>query len=114
MGDIKADVKTDVGKGEVKDVPFDNILNFRDVGKTINEFLGEKYICSHSPRAAALIQSHRRIAEGNIFRSARPDDAAISDRIRLRNSYGIKTIIDLRTVYVALLPPPSHSLTPNA
>jgi protein-tyrosine phosphatase len=49
MGDIKADVKTDIGKGEVKDVPFDNILNFRDVGKTINEFLGEKYIWSHTP-----------------------------------------------------------------
>jgi protein-tyrosine phosphatase len=49
MGDIKADVKTDVGQGDVKDVPFDNILNFRDVGKTINECLGEKYVCSHSP-----------------------------------------------------------------
>jgi protein-tyrosine phosphatase len=49
MGDIKADVKTDAGKGEAKDAPFDNILNFRDVGKTINEFLGEKYVCSHSP-----------------------------------------------------------------
>jgi protein-tyrosine phosphatase len=53
MGDIiagvkadaaKGEAKTDVAKGEVKDVPFDKILNFRDVGKTINEFLGEKYL----------------------------------------------------------------------
>jgi hypothetical protein len=28
---------------DVKQRPFDNILNFRDVGKTINDFLGEKY-----------------------------------------------------------------------
>jgi len=62
MGDIKADVKTDVGKGEVKDVPFDNILNFRDVGKTINEFLGEKYVLSAlslGPRADRISQADR-------------------------------------------------------
>lgn len=41
--------------GEGKEKLFDNILNFRDVGKTINDFLGEKYV-----------------AEGKIFRSARP------------------------------------------
>ena len=56
MRDIKAVVNTDVGKGEVKDVPFDNILNFRDVGKTINEFLGEKYACLPFPSAAGLIE----------------------------------------------------------
>lgn len=30
--------------GQVSYKPFDNILNFRDVGKTINEFIGEKYV----------------------------------------------------------------------
>lgn len=32
-----------VADGHTREKPFDNILNFRDVGKTINEFLGEKY-----------------------------------------------------------------------
>ncbi|KAH8598210.1 tyrosine/serine protein phosphatase-like protein [Bisporella sp. PMI_857] len=64
-----------------KDRPFDSILNFRDVGKTINAFLGKKHV-----------------AEGRIFRSARPDDATMSDRRRLKEEYGIKTIMDLRTV----------------
>lgn len=59
---------------------FDNILNFRDVGKTVNEFLGK-----------------RVVKEGVLFRSARPDDATASDRRRLKETYGIKTVIDLRT-----------------
>ncbi|KAI9046544.1 hypothetical protein LZ554_009290 [Drepanopeziza brunnea f. sp. 'monogermtubi'] len=66
---------------KMEDEPFQKILNFRDVGKTINEFLGEK-----------------RLAEGKIFRSARPDDATLSDRERLRAKHGINTIMDLRTV----------------
>ncbi|KFX89858.1 hypothetical protein O988_08463 [Pseudogymnoascus sp. VKM F-3808] len=59
---------------------FDRILNFRDVGKTINQFTGK-----------------RLVAEGRLFRSARPDDASISDREALQNGVGIKTIMDLRT-----------------
>jgi len=35
--------------------PLDKVLNFRDVGKTVNLYLGE-----------------RRVREGVIFRSARP------------------------------------------
>lgn len=38
------DVKTDIQVGEVAAEPFENILNFRDVGKTVNKFLGEKYV----------------------------------------------------------------------
>ncbi|TVY65752.1 hypothetical protein LSUE1_G006314 [Lachnellula suecica] len=72
--------------------PFENILNFRDVGKTINNLLGEK-----------------RMAEGKLFRSARPDDATLSDRKRLREEYGIKTIMDLRTVSAALSLPDIHT-----
>ena len=36
----------DVQKGAVTNVqvPFQSILNFRDVGKTINAFLGKKYV----------------------------------------------------------------------
>lgn len=28
----------------LENVALDNVLNFRDVGKTINEFLGERYL----------------------------------------------------------------------
>jgi hypothetical protein len=38
--------------GQVSDKPFDNILNFRDVGKTINEFIGEKYVRTFAPSNA--------------------------------------------------------------
>lgn len=31
------------GKG-ASDLPFENILNLRDVGATVNEFLGPKYV----------------------------------------------------------------------
>jgi len=43
MADIKPDSDNN-GNGEVKEKLFDNILNFRDVGKAINEILGEKYV----------------------------------------------------------------------
>ncbi|KAK3359154.1 protein-tyrosine phosphatase-like protein [Lasiosphaeria hispida] len=59
---------------------FENILNFRDVGKTVNDFLGRKLV-----------------REGLFYRSARPDDATLHDRHLLRDEFGIKTIIDLRT-----------------
>ncbi|KAL8409605.1 hypothetical protein RB594_007886 [Gaeumannomyces avenae] len=59
---------------------FDNIINFRDVGKTINDFLGQKLV-----------------REGLLFRSARPDDASLRDRGLLREDLGIKTVMDLRT-----------------
>ncbi|KFY39154.1 hypothetical protein V494_04099 [Pseudogymnoascus sp. VKM F-4513 (FW-928)] len=59
---------------------FDKILNFRDVGKTINQYTGK-----------------RLVAEGRLFRSARLDDASLSDREALRYDVGIKTVMDLRT-----------------
>ncbi|KAF6812890.1 tyrosine/serine protein phosphatase [Colletotrichum sojae] len=57
-----------------------SVLNFRDVGSTVNAFLGR-----------------RLIREGLLFRSARPDDASLEDRRRLRDVLGIKAVIDLRT-----------------
>ncbi|KAH8198868.1 hypothetical protein TruAng_006976 [Truncatella angustata] len=59
---------------------FDNILNFRDVGKTTNDFLGKKVL-----------------KEGLLYRSARPDDATLSDRAKLKEHYRIRTVMDLRT-----------------
>ncbi|KAI1335186.1 tyrosine/serine protein phosphatase [Xylariaceae sp. FL0016] len=61
-------------------VTFENILNFRDVGKTVNDLLGQRYV-----------------QEGVLYRSARPDDATLPDRKRLVDELGIKTVIDLRT-----------------
>ncbi|OHE95894.1 tyrosine/serine protein phosphatase, partial [Colletotrichum orchidophilum] len=57
-----------------------SVLNFRDVGSTVNKFLGR-----------------RLVREGLVFRSARPDDATLADRKRLREELGIKAVIDLRT-----------------
>ncbi|KAI6353995.1 hypothetical protein MCOR25_008816 [Pyricularia grisea] len=61
-------------------VKFDNIINFRDVGETINIFLGKRFV-----------------KEGLLFRSARPDDASLHDRKLLRDDFGIRTVMDLRT-----------------
>ncbi|KAI1765537.1 tyrosine/serine protein phosphatase [Hypoxylon sp. FL1150] len=61
-------------------VPFDNILNFRDVGKTVNDYTGQKLV-----------------REGVLYRSARPDDASPADRKKLRDEVGVKTVIDLRS-----------------
>ncbi|KAI3323094.1 tyrosine/serine protein phosphatase [Xylariaceae sp. AK1471] len=61
-------------------VEFDNIINFRDVGKTVNDYLGRKVV-----------------REGVLYRSARPDDATLNDRRRLTDELGIRTVIDLRT-----------------
>ncbi|RAK82450.1 putative tyrosine/serine protein phosphatase [Aspergillus fijiensis CBS 313.89] len=62
------------------DRPFDNIINFRDVGRTVNEVLGR-----------------RVIKEGLLFRSARLDEASERDKRRLTEEYHISTIIDLRS-----------------
>ncbi|XXH00290.1 Coenzyme Q-binding protein coq10, mitochondrial [Hypoxylon texense] len=59
---------------------FDNILNFRDVGKTVNDYMGRKLV-----------------REGVLYRSARPDDASPADRRKLRDEVGLKTVIDLRS-----------------
>ena len=56
------------------------ILNFRDVGQTVNILHDSPLLC-----------------EGLIYRSARPDEASPSDRAALTSRYGIKSIIDLRS-----------------
>lgn len=59
---------------------FHALLNFRDVGATVNAQL-----------------SRRLVREGLLFRAARPDEATLADRDRLRSHYAIRTIVDLRT-----------------
>lgn len=61
-------------------IPFEKILNSRDIGKNINHTLNSQLL-----------------HEGLIYRSARPDSATTSDRDRLTADLKIKTIIDLRT-----------------
>ncbi|KAL7928614.1 protein-tyrosine phosphatase-like protein [Trichoderma chlorosporum] len=63
-----------------RDLQLQKIPNFRDVGKTVNQFLGE-----------------RRIREGLFYRSGRLDDATAADRDLIRDELEIKTIVDLRT-----------------
>ncbi|KAH7318744.1 tyrosine/serine protein phosphatase [Stachybotrys elegans] len=56
------------------------VINFRDVGKTVNQFLGQ-----------------RRLREGVFYRSALPDQATLRDRKAIASELGIKTIVDLRS-----------------
>jgi protein-tyrosine phosphatase len=59
---------------------FQNILNFRDVGTTINSFTN-----------TFTLQPNL------LYRSARPDTATLADRSLLTTHFNIKTIIDLRS-----------------
>lgn len=65
---------------QTKHVPFQKILNFRDVGSSINTLAGQDAL-------------HPNL----FYRSALPDDATPVDRLRVANEFKIKTIIDLRT-----------------
>ncbi|MCJ1381014.1 hypothetical protein MMC17_004123 [Xylographa soralifera] len=70
----------EVTAASVPATPFTAILNFRDVGKTVNQLSG-----------SSILQ------EGRLYRSARPDRAAVNDQATLTTTYGIRTIIDLRS-----------------
>ncbi|KAL9131852.1 MAG: hypothetical protein Q9217_000298 [Psora testacea] len=67
---------------KVPSSPFNSVLNFRDVGTTVNGLL---------PRSSPLLQASL------LYRSARPDEASQSDRHALITTYGIRTVIDLRS-----------------
>jgi len=56
------------------------VLNFRDVGVTVNNHLGSEWLQC-----------------GKLYRSARPDESSLADRATLRDFLKVKTIIDLRT-----------------
>ena len=59
---------------------FENILNFRDVGTTINTLTSSSTLRPHL-----------------LYRSGRPDTASAADRSLLTSHYHIKSIIDLRS-----------------
>ncbi|KAI8824046.1 protein-tyrosine phosphatase-like protein [Fimicolochytrium jonesii] len=63
-----------------------NVANFRDVGANYNRDIAG---LGHSELPA--------LKEGNLFRSARLDDATAADVEVLKSKYGIKTVIDLRS-----------------
>ncbi|EEH37983.2 hypothetical protein PAAG_00904 [Paracoccidioides lutzii Pb01] len=94
--------------------PFDNILNFRDVGAYVNRLCGSRYEKppqkATSPPvgllAVVLVQplgicyavtALCVLKEGILFRSARPDDASQRDQERFTNELRLATIIDLRS-----------------
>ncbi|KAG8525493.1 uncharacterized protein KY384_009137 [Bacidia gigantensis] len=60
--------------------PFKSILNFRDVGSCIN-----------------ALTNTSLLKPSLLFRSARPDEASPEDVQKLTSTYGIHTIIDLRS-----------------
>ena len=62
--------------------PLKSVLNFRDVGRTIN---------------ALLDGSSPVLKASTFYRSARPDEASPADRHALTDIYKIRTIIDLRS-----------------
>lgn len=84
MGSSPADPPSPGGStstpSTLHDGGFHALLNFRDVGATVNGHL-----------------SRRLIREGLLFRAARPDEATLADRDRLRSHYAIRTVMDLRT-----------------
>ncbi|KHN95394.1 Protein-tyrosine phosphatase, SIW14-like protein [Metarhizium album ARSEF 1941] len=90
-------------------VQLQRVANFRDVGQTVNAFLGQKSVTispttNYSPMEAAQhVKLSLRVREGFIFRSARPDDASAKDKLNIRHEFGIKTILDLRTNKVIFL-----------
>lgn len=61
-------------------LPFQRLLNFRDVGTSVNTFSGRELL-----KTSVL------------FRSGRLDDATPVDRLHLATKYKLKTVIDLRT-----------------
>ena len=64
----------------VPSTPLKTVLNFRDVGVTVNTLLSTPFL-----------------RPGLLYRSARPDDASLADRIALTSTYKINSIIDLRS-----------------
>ncbi|KAI8633090.1 tyrosine/serine protein phosphatase [Xylariaceae sp. FL1651] len=78
-------------------IEFESIINFRDVGKTVNDYLGRKQVSS----AITPGRSRRRAISLSttcaLLIPPRTDDATLSDRKRLTNELGIKTVLDLRS-----------------
>ena len=74
MADAKPENGKDVERGETKDIPFENILNFRDVGKTVNDFVERKDNLQTRTNGSKPTSSRRLLAEGKVFRSARPGE----------------------------------------
>ena len=64
----------------VPSTPFTTVLNFRDVGQTIN-----------------TLTSHPHLRPSLFFRSGQPTSASASDASTLSSAYKIRTILDLRS-----------------
>ncbi|KAI1754393.1 protein-tyrosine phosphatase-like protein [Xylaria castorea] len=85
-------------------IEFENVLNFRDVGKTVNDYLGRKQLTKtvESPGKACYFAQHDLTPPLAKWReyasnSRSVDDATLDDRRRLTEELGIRTVIDLRS-----------------
>ncbi|TVY43467.1 hypothetical protein LOCC1_G005344 [Lachnellula occidentalis] len=73
MAGDKVDKKMDIQTAELPHGPFENILNFRDVGKTINEFLAENVggapftaLSSHTDQGSTEHANQARKRDGDL------------------------------------------------
>jgi protein-tyrosine phosphatase len=79
------------GDTEIQDC-LESIINFRDVGVTVNTFTKQTYVDYQLYKLTC-----RLLNSGLLYRSARPDEATLKDRQFLSGQLKIKTIIDLRS-----------------
>jgi hypothetical protein len=73
------------------DRPFDNIINFRDVGRSVNHFCGAQYVCSHVIRCHSTpLQAGKLIQKQDLERGRAISQCkgkfTLNDRIRRRKN----------------------------
>ncbi|TDZ32245.1 Tyrosine-protein phosphatase [Colletotrichum spinosum] len=76
-----------------------SVLNFRDVGSTVNSFLGRRYLLRPPSVGLLMKPALSRCERWKTLQQTQraDDDASLEDRRRLRDDLGIKAVIDLRT-----------------
>ena len=77
--------------------PFKTILNFRDVGETVNVLHGSPYVPRPSLRIRLILILCRILRPGVLFRSAQPSTASDEELAILTDKYKLRSVLDLRT-----------------
>ena len=77
--------------------PLSKVLNFRDVGQTINQLLDA-----------------RVLRQGLLYRSARIDEASREDRTAFVDTYHIRSVIDLRSTTEHINQAKKHAMPSSA
>ncbi|KAJ5130136.1 uncharacterized protein N7515_006175 [Penicillium bovifimosum] len=76
------------------DRPFDNIINFRDIGRSINQFCRKERVLPQCKGTANPVQKETKREE---LIKSQLDDASERDKRRLAEELNIYTVIDLRS-----------------